>query len=105
MTAEAWRAAGAGALVAALAALAGWLWLRRALSRGGLAPQALLQATALRLALTLAGALALALGWRAQATPALAGLGATYLALLAAETRWATKRTAGPAAPKGAGQR
>jgi hypothetical protein len=106
MTPEAWRAAGAGAAVAALAALAGFLWLRRALAKGGLAPQVLLQATALRLVLTLAGALALALGWREQATAALAGLGATYLALLAVETRWAagraTKQKAGPAAPKSA---
>ena len=97
MTPEAWRAVGAGAAVAALAALAGFLWLRRALAKGGLAPQALLQATALRLVLTLAGALALALGWREQATAALAGLGGTYLALLVVETRWATTRARGAA--------
>ena len=102
MTPEAWRAVGAGAAVAALAALAGFLWLRRALAKGGLAPQALLQATALRLVLTLAGALVLALGWREQATAALAGLGAAYLTLLAVETRWATKQKAGAAAPKSA---
>lgn len=93
MTAEAALAVAAGAGVAALAALAGFLRLRFA--RGAIGPPALLQATALRFALTLAGALALALGWRQQAVPALAGLGATYLALLAVETRWSVGKVRG----------
>ena len=87
----------AGAAVSAVAALAGFLWLRRVLARGSLAPQALLQATALRLALTLAGALALALGWREQATAALAGLAGTYLVLLVVETSWIRGRATSPA--------
>ena len=88
MSRETALAFGAGAGIAAVAALAGFLRLRRATKSGGVGPPALLQATALRFALTLAGALGLALGWREQAVPALAGLAVTYLALLAIETRW-----------------
>ena len=102
MKADTALAIAAGAGVSAVAALAGFLWLRGAMRKGSLAPQALLQATALRLALTLAGALALALGWRAQATAALAGLGGMYLALLVVETRWATSKMGRPAPPRGA---
>jgi threonine/homoserine/homoserine lactone efflux protein len=104
MPSDAALAAAAGFGVAALAGLAGLLWLRRATAGGKpLGPQALLGATALRFALTLAGAIALALGWREQAAAALVGLGVGYLALLALETRWALGRAgnrAGERAPK-----
>jgi hypothetical protein len=65
MRPDAALAAAAGLGVAALAGLAGLFWLRRAMAGGKpLGPQALLGATALRFALTLVGALVLALGWR-----------------------------------------
>lgn len=93
MRPEAALAAAAGLGVAALAGLAGLFWLRRAMAGGKqLGPQALLGATALRFALTLAGALVLALGWRSEAAAALTGLGVGYLALLVVETRWAIGR-------------
>ncbi len=82
-----------GAAASGAAVLAGFAYLAKAERVAGLfPPPTLLKATALRFGLTLAGALGLAFGWRRQAAPALAGLVATYLALLAVETRWAVKR-------------
>ena len=96
MRSDAALAAAAGFGVAALAGLAGLVWLRRATAGGKpLGPQALLGATALRFALTLIGAIALALGWRSEAAAALTGLGVGYLALLVVETRWAVSRAGG----------
>lgn len=80
-----------GGLVAAGAGVCGFAWLARARRRAGrLEPVAVLQATVLRFGLTLAGCLGLALALdRARVPMAMAGLGVTYLALLALETRWA----------------
>jgi hypothetical protein len=106
MRSDAALAAAAGIGIAALAGLAGLVWLRRATAGGKpLAPQALLGATALRFALTLAGALGLALGWRSEAAAALVGLGVGYLALLVVETRWAVGRAGGPARRAPAGEK
>jgi hypothetical protein len=88
MRPEALLAAAAGIGVAAAAGLAALLWLRRRIAAAVPAPRALLEATAVRFGGTLAGALALALGWRSEARAALLGVGAGYLALLALETRW-----------------
>lgn len=96
MRPEAALAASAGLGVAALAGLAGLVWLRRATAGGKpLAPPALLGATALRFGLTLAGAIVLVLGWRSEAAAALVGLSIGYLALLLVETRWVLGRAGG----------
>lgn len=94
MRPDAALAAAAGATVAALAGLAALLRLRRArANESGLAPRALLEATAVRFVLTLVGALALALSWRAEAKAVLVGVAVGYLALLVVETRWALGRS------------
>ena len=96
MTPEGVRGILLGAAAAGVAGACGFAWLAHAQRRSGsIAPVALLQAIALRFGLTLVAAIALAVGLgRAAAAPALLALGATYLALLAVETRWATRRGA-----------
>ena len=70
--------------------------LRRATAGGKpLAPPALLGATALRFALSLAGVLVLTLAWRSEAVAGLVGVVVGYLALLVAETRWAIWASSG----------
>lgn len=94
-----------GAAASGLAAAAGFALLARDRRRAGrIGTDSVLRATALRFGLTLLGALGLALGLdRSDAVPALAGLGATYLALLVVETRWAMGRTRTAAAPGNTG--
>jgi hypothetical protein len=80
-----------GGGVAGAAGVCGFAWLARARRKAGrIEPVGFLQATALRFGLSLAGCLVLALTLdRARVPMAMAGLGATYFALLAFETRWA----------------